>query len=561
MHAVVLAGGRGTRLRPYTAVLPKPLLPLDGRRPLLGVILSRLATNGVRTVTLAVCADDAVIRAYAGDGRRWALAVDYAQEDEALGTFGPLLPLLDRLPEEFLVVNADVLTDLNFAALLAHHRSKRASLTLAVSERTTNVDFGVVDSADGWVTAFHEKPRLRHDVNMGAYALSRRALAPYRPGRCMGFDELICDLVRDGNPPAVFSWDGRWLDVGRPDDYEQASREFASATPRAPACRNTVEPPPARRDGETFRVLLLGGSGFLGRHVRHALAARADVAVTAPGPHIGTSSRDPGGLDLVTDGISRLATLIERVRPVAVINCAGRTEGSNEELVACNVVLVRNVIEAMCRADVGARLVHLGSAAEYGATLPATAVSETDTPRPTSAYGMTKLIGTQLVTEASVTGRLTGTALRVFNAVGPGSPLTCLPGRVVAEVKRAMVTGGGLRLGRLDSVRDFIDVRDVAHAVMLAAVDTGHAPEILNIGRGEPVLVRRLVQEVVQAAGFTGEVREEEPIPNRSVTVEWQCADIQRSRQTLGWQPSVTLRESVADLWHGADGAGPATWR
>lgn len=559
MHAVVLAGGRGTRLRPYTAVLPKPLLPLDGRRPILGVLLSQLATNGVRTVTLAVGTDDAVIRAYAGDGRRWALTVDYAREDEPLGTLGPLLPLLDRLPEEFLVVNADVLTDLDFAALLAHHRNERAALTLAVSERTTRFDFGVVESVAGRVTAFQEKPTVRHDVNMGAYAVSRRALAPYRAGRCMGFDVLISDLVRDGDPPAVFSWEGHWLDVGRPADYEQASREFASAPPRAPGNRrSTTEPSRARHDGEPIRVLLLGASGFVGRHVGRALAARADVAVTTLGTYAGSSLHAPDGLDLVTEGISRLATLIERVQPVAVVNCAGRTDGSTEDLVAGNVVLVRNVIEAMRRADAGARLVHMGSAAEYGMASSATAVSETTISRPASTYGMTKLVGTELVTEASLTGGLPGTALRLFNVVGPGSPLTSLLGKIVSEVYRAMGAGGGVRLGRLDAVRDFVDVRDVARAAVLTAVDIGHPPEILNIGRGEPVPVRRLVQEVVQATGFTGEVHEDEPTPDRSAVVEWQCADIQRARLALGWSPSVTLRESVTDLWQSTVGAGPA---
>ncbi len=330
MHAVVLAGGRGTRLRPYTAVLPKPLLPLDGRRPILGVVLSRLASSGVRSVTLAVGANAAVIRAYAGDGRRWALAVDYSQEDEPLGTLGPLLPLLDRLPGEFLVVNGDVLTDLDFRALIAHHSGVRASLTLAICERTTSVDFGVVESAGGWVTAFREKPTLRHDVNMGAYVVSRRALARYSPGRCMDFDELISDLVHAGDPPAVFPWEGHWLDVGRPEDYERASREFTTlTTSRAQACRGAVEP-----DSDTIQILLLGASGFIGRHVAHALAARAHIAVATP-----------NGLDLVTDGIAQLTTLIERLRPVAVINCAGLTAGSTGELVIGNIVLVRNVVE------------------------------------------------------------------------------------------------------------------------------------------------------------------------------------------------------------------------
>ncbi len=174
---------------------------------------------------------------------------------------------------------------------------------------------------------------------------------------------------------------------------------------------------------------------------------------------------------------------------------------------------------------------------------------------------MTKLVGTQLVTEASVTDRLPGTVLRAFNVVGPEAPATSLPGRVAAELHRGMRSGSGVRLGRLDTVRDFVDVRDVARAAVLAAVCTGQLPEILNIGRGEPVVVRRLVQEVARAAEFSGEIHEDGTIPDRSSVVEWQCADIQRSRQVLGWKPSVTLRRSVADLWQSTIGAGPARWR
>lgn len=556
MHAVVLAGGQGTRLRPYTSMLPKPLLPLGGR-PILGVILSQLAAHGVRTVTVAAGRNASLLGAYVGDGRRWGLSIECATEETPLGTAGPLLPLLGRLPEQFLVVNGDVLTDLNFAALLGLHMSNHCALTIAVGERTTNLGFGVVESAAGRVVRFREKPALRHEVSMGAYALSRDALHRYRPGRPMGFDELIIDLMGGGDPPAVFRWDGYWLDIGTPQDYERANLEFGPAASR-------LMPAPARaaprvRDPgctETTRVLLLGATGFVGRQVAHALTAHPHVSVVTSG------SRDSeDGLDLVADGIADLATLIERVRPHAVVNCAGVTAGSPDELVTSNVVLVGNVIEAMRQADVGASLVHLGSAAEYGSAGCGTAVRESTAPCPVDAYGVTKLVGSQLVTEASDNGDVVGTVLRLFNVVGPGSPTNSLPGRIVAEVRRALRVGGGIRLGRLDAVRDFVDVRDVAHAVVLTALGTRHLTDVVNIGCGEPVVVRRLVEEVAQLAGFTGEVREDAPTPARSAAIEWQCADIRRGRETLGWEPSRTLRESATDLWHSANSVGPTTMR
>lgn len=545
MHAVVLAGGQGTRLRPYTVMLPKPLLPLGGRLPILGVILSQLAAHGARTVTLAAGGQASLLGAYVGDGRRWGLSVDCAPEVAPLGTVGPLLSLLERLPEQFLVVNGDVLTDLDFSALLDRHVSSRCALTIAVSERTTNLGFGVVESAAGRVVGFREKPALRHDVSMGAYAVSRRALHRYRPGRPMGFDELIIDLMRRGEAPAVFRWDGYWLDIGTPQDYERANLEFGATAPKLmPAPPRAAARVRAPHSDGTTQVLLLGATGFVGRHVARALAAHPHVSVLTNGPR-----NSEEGLDLVA---GNLTSLIERVRPHVVVNCAGATVGSPDEFVASNVVLVGNIIEAMRQADVGASLVHLGSAAEYGSTGCGTAIRESAAPQPLDAYGVTKLVGSQMVTEASATSGIAGTVLRLFNVLGPGSPPSSLPGRIVAEVRRALLAGGEVRLGRLDTVRDFVDVRDVADAAVLAALSAGHAAGVVNIGRGEPVVVRRLVEEVAQVAGFAGEVLEDGPTPARSAAVEWQCADVARSRETLGWAPSRPLRASARDLWHHA---------
>ncbi|MGK5632062.1 nucleotidyltransferase family protein [Streptomyces sp. URMC 123] len=228
MHAVILAGGKGVRLRPYTTALPKPLVPIGDQHPILDIVLRQLASSGFTTCTMAIGHLGHIIRAYVGDGAQWGLRVTYATEESPLGTMGPLLPLLDRLPEDFLVLNGDILTDLDFAEVLRHHTAAAAPLTIATYHRTVPIDFGVLTTDAGRVVDFAEKPSLDYQVSMGVYGLSRATLAPYTPGLPLGFDELVLDLLRAGTPPSVHDFTGYWLDIGRPDDYDRANAEFTS---------------------------------------------------------------------------------------------------------------------------------------------------------------------------------------------------------------------------------------------------------------------------------------------------------------------------------------------
>ncbi len=225
-HVVILAGGRGTRLRPYTTSLPKPLVPIGDDASILEIVLRQLAARGFPSATLAIGHLGQLIRAYVGDGTRWGISVDYAEEDEPLGTMGPVVGLLDRLPADFLVMNGDVLTDLDYAALLAAHDEWGAPLTVASYAREVHIDFGVLEVDDHTVTSFLEKPVLPYLVSMGVYAVSKEALRPYTPGQALGFDELMRDLLARGTPPAAYRFDGYWLDIGRPEDYDQANAEF-----------------------------------------------------------------------------------------------------------------------------------------------------------------------------------------------------------------------------------------------------------------------------------------------------------------------------------------------
>ena len=177
MHAVILAGGKGTRLRPYTTRLPKPLVPIGDEHSILEIALIQLAQCGFGQVTLAIGHFGELIRSYIGDGSRWGVGIDYTSPEEVpLGTMGPVLRILDQLPDEFLVMNGDVLTDLDYADLMCRHRSPVPPLTVATYQREVQINYGVLTTRDGQVLEFTEKPTFGYRVSMGIYACSKRAL-------------------------------------------------------------------------------------------------------------------------------------------------------------------------------------------------------------------------------------------------------------------------------------------------------------------------------------------------------------------------------------------------
>lgn len=228
MHVVILAGGKGVRLRPYTTALPKPLVPIGDQHAILEIVLRQLAAAGFTGCTIAIGHLGEIIRAYVGDGSQWGMAVDYATEESPLGTMGPLLTMRERLPESFLVMNGDILTDLDYADVLRQHRDSGAPLTIATYARKVHIDFGVLTTQAGRVVGFTEKPSMDYRVSMGVYGLSRETLDGYTPGLPLGFDELVLDLLKTPNLPHAYDFDGYWLDIGRPDDYDRANAEFTT---------------------------------------------------------------------------------------------------------------------------------------------------------------------------------------------------------------------------------------------------------------------------------------------------------------------------------------------
>ena len=224
-RAVILAGGVGSRLRPYTTVLPKPLMPI-GESSILEVIVRQLAHSEFDRITLAVNHQADIIRALFGDGSQWGLAIDYSLEPKPLSTIAPLL-LIDDLPETFLLMNGDVLTDLDYGAFLLSHQADEASFSISASRRSQLIDFGVLHaSAEGQLEAFEEKPESHYLVSMGVYAVSRDVLHHVPPDTKFGFDDLMWALLEADEPVSVREHPGYWLDIGRPDDYHQAIEDF-----------------------------------------------------------------------------------------------------------------------------------------------------------------------------------------------------------------------------------------------------------------------------------------------------------------------------------------------
>lgn len=226
-RAVILAGGKGTRLRPYTVVLPKPLMPLC-EYPILEVIVRQLAGCGFDRITMAVNHQAELIQAFFGDGSKWGVAIDYSKEDEPLGTMGPLR-LIHDLPDNFLVMNGDVLTDLNFGMFLERHEKCMANFTICAHDRETRNEYGVLKTDEFCrLTEFLEKPVTKFLVSMGIYAVARTTRDLIPTSSMFGFDHLMHHLLLEGTPPVVERYQGRWLDIGRPDDYEQAIEQFAA---------------------------------------------------------------------------------------------------------------------------------------------------------------------------------------------------------------------------------------------------------------------------------------------------------------------------------------------
>ena len=233
LTAVIQAGGRGTRLSPYSTILPKALMPID-EDTVIDKLLLQFSDAGVKTVFITVSKFGPLIRSYCGDGSRWGLEIEYITEEEPLGTIGALNPLRDRLSDPFLVANSDIFCDVRLEAVMARHQARRSLMTVVVTRQDVNIAYGVIDHEGGWVTTFREKPTQEFSVSTGIYLMDQGVFEYMPESGPFGFDELLRDMLERRAPVDVYEHDGVWVDIGRIEDLRRAQEQAA-----APLARRT----------------------------------------------------------------------------------------------------------------------------------------------------------------------------------------------------------------------------------------------------------------------------------------------------------------------------------
>jgi nucleoside-diphosphate-sugar epimerase len=294
-------------------------------------------------------------------------------------------------------------------------------------------------------------------------------------------------------------------------------------------------------------VAVLGASGFLGRHVCRRLTELGISHTT-----IGRTRRPDvdAAIDLVTAGQQEVNQLLHEICPTAVINCSGAVRGSVGDLTRGNVVAAHALLSALGESAPSARLVQLGSSAEYGAVAVHEPMDERTPTLAGSPYGFTKLAASELVQHARA-GGIDAIVLRIFNVSGPESPTSTMLGGLVEQLANAG-SGPSVTVDSLDGWRDYVDVRDVANAICLAAISQT-VPPVANIGSGTPIQTRDWVAQLIAVSGTNARVIEKDD-PSRAhkasaATVAWQCADITTATTHLDWSPAIDVATSIRDTW------------
>jgi len=224
-RAIILAGGKGTRLKPYTVSLPKPMIPII-EKPVIEIIIQQLVKHGFNHITLTINHMAEIIKAFCGDGSKWGTQIDYSLENKPLSTMGPL-KLIRDLPDNFLVMNGDVLTDLNFSDIHDFHINNNNLFTISSYERKQINDYGVLDvNNECLLYNFREKPVHKFEVSMGIYMLNKKVLEFIPENIAFGFDQLMLTMLKEKKNVMIKKHLGYWLDIGRPDDYEQATNDY-----------------------------------------------------------------------------------------------------------------------------------------------------------------------------------------------------------------------------------------------------------------------------------------------------------------------------------------------
>ncbi len=223
MKAVILAGGEGKRLRPYTYILPKPLLPI-GERPILDLSLERLKKQDIKEVILAVNYKAEIFEMIFGDGFSRDMKIHYTKEEKPLGTAGPIKNAEEYLTEDFLVINGDIITELNIKEVADFHKKNMADITVVTREIEVPIDFGIIKSEGINIVGWEEKPKIKSEISSGIYIFNPSILKHIPKNEFCNMNDLVKDVIKKGCKVYKFPYNGIILDVGHMKDYEEAAK-------------------------------------------------------------------------------------------------------------------------------------------------------------------------------------------------------------------------------------------------------------------------------------------------------------------------------------------------
>lgn len=231
MKALILAGGKGRRLMPYTTTIPKPLMPI-GDKAILEIVVKQLKNKGFNEIIMATGYLGELIMSYFNDGQKYGVNIKYTRETEPLGTAGPLALIKDDIKEPFLVMNGDILTTIDYRKLIDYHKEKKGIATLALKNREVNIDFGVTEvNDDHEIVKYTEKPTNEYLVSMGVNVFDQRIFDYIKTGEYLDLPDLIRKLIKNDEKVNGYIYDGYWLDIGRHEDYQRANNEFGEIYP------------------------------------------------------------------------------------------------------------------------------------------------------------------------------------------------------------------------------------------------------------------------------------------------------------------------------------------
>lgn len=222
MKVVILAGGKGTRLKPYTTVFPKPLMPIN-EKPILEILIQQLESHGLVEIIMAVGHLSELVKSFFNDGQKYKVKIKYSKEEKPLGTIGPIGNIKSELKKTFFVINGDTLTDLNYSSLLQHHKKSKCIATVAVTKREIEIDYGIPHlTNDEFIEKYDEKPTINYHVGTGICVFEPEILNYIKTGEYLDLPNLLKKLFNTGEKVNAYIHPGYWFDIGRPPDYEEA---------------------------------------------------------------------------------------------------------------------------------------------------------------------------------------------------------------------------------------------------------------------------------------------------------------------------------------------------